>query len=245
MNEILLLKYIVMYKDIELAQYHLDRYNEEPISLIGCDLSLLKLPKDKDFFQKIYASSIAGCIMPEMDYSEYNFEKVSISHTFFPDNCILPKNIDLFLKIKDKSLKWTRLPIGDYSNYNFKNVLVSNCKFPEGSILPKTFFKEIAHSDAQNIYIPSGNYKEHSFKNTKLSGATFHPNALLPERIDLFEETKEYGLCKLPKQTVKNIHFYSIKTVMLKLIQMTNDISPEQIFIIKQINNLDKDSVLK
>lgn len=240
MNEALLLKYIVIYKDIELAQYHLDRYNEETISLIGCDLSLLKLPKDKDFFNKIHGKSIAGCIMPEMDYSEYNFENVSISHTFFPDNCILPKNTDLFLKIRNKSLKWTRLPIADYSNYSFKNVLVTNCKFPEGSILPKNFFKDIAYSDAQNTYIPSGDYKEHCFDNAILYGTTFHPNAILPERIDFFEDTKEYGLCKLPKQATKNIHLYSIKTKMLKLIKMTNDISSEQIFIIKEINNLEK-----
>lgn len=239
MNEILLLKNII-YHDIELAQYHLDRYNKETISIIGCDLSLLKLPKDKNFFKKVYASSIAGCIMPEMDYSDYNFENVNISYTFFPDHCILPKNTDLFLKIKEKSLKWTRLPIADYSKYSFKSVSVTNCKFPEGSVLPKNFFNDIAYYNAQNTYIPSGNYKDYSFLNTILSGATFHPRALLPERIDLFEETQDYGLCRLPLQTIANIHLYSIRTKMLKLLQISNKISHEQIFILKQLNNLEK-----
>lgn len=240
MKETTILKYILLYKDTETAQYFLDRYQEESISLIGCDLSLLKIPKDKDFFQKIYTKSIAGCIMPEMDYSKYNFEKVNISHTFFPDNCILPKNTDLFLKIKDKSLRWTRLPIGDYSNYNFKNVLVSNCKFPDGSILPKNFFKEIAYSDAENTYIPSGDYSNYSFENVKLSGTKFHPNSLLPERSDLFVDMTNYSLCVLPKHTIKHLHFYFIKTSMLKLIQMTNKVSPEQLYIIKELNNLYK-----
>ena len=97
-----------MFKTIE--EYILNIGNDlrecslENVDISKVDLRNILLPEDKNLFQKIKNKSLFKTMLPERDYSKYNFNDVILTGTTFTSKSIIPIDNDFFQLINKKDL---------------------------------------------------------------------------------------------------------------------------------------------
>lgn len=207
------------------------------IDIFTLDLRDITLPNDSEFFQKIIEKSISNCLMPEMDYSNYNFNDILIKKTIFTENSILPITKNFFQEIRNKDISGTTLPKGDFSDYDFNNVILCSSIFYEGTILPTSpdFIKNLYNSSIWGCTLPSNDYSNIDFTDVDISNTTFGENSILPHNPNLFNNLKFPYIYEvtLPKDTLNNIHLYDIEEETLRSLSICNNISLESFFLLK------------
>lgn len=144
-------KYIIKTHGFDLSKIDISG-----VSLSECDLRNVKLRKDRNLFQKIEGKNLYGTLLPERDFSRYNFRNVLLKNTVFQLNTILPKSKNLFQRVKRKDISFCVMPCIDYTIYNFKNVCIKGAVFPEDAPFPKdySFFQNIKYKDCRGTIFP-------------------------------------------------------------------------------------------
>lgn len=155
----------------------LDKWEYNGLSLYNLDLSNATLPKDRNFFKDIAFSSVENCILPYIDFNEYNVFDVYFKNTVFNKNSILT---DDMLK---NCLYGCTLPIINFEKYNrVPYINIQNCIFHSETIFPndKSFF---IGNKLQACVFPNNDYSEYIIRNHTLTECYFGNNAILPELI--------------------------------------------------------------
>ena len=136
----------IVFSKFEYA--HIDKHKD-------IDLRNIILPKEKEFFKYSFVGLYKNKVyLPEGDYSNYNFNNVSISNMVFTKNSVLPKHKELFTKLRSKRLDKCVLPKADYTIYSFEGVEFSEVVFLDGSELPLDFFQQLKNKTIENFIMP-------------------------------------------------------------------------------------------
>lgn len=142
---------------IKTHGYDLTKIDISGVPIAECDLRKVKLRKDKDLFQKIDNKNLYGTLLPEKDFSRYNFNNVLLKNTKFQTHTILPRHKNLFQKIRNKDISFCNMPCLDYTIYNFTNVCIKGTVFPDNSLFPMDYsiFQKIKYKDCRGTKFPN------------------------------------------------------------------------------------------
>lgn len=192
------------------------------VNLIRSDLSNIKLPKDKNLFQKIKGKSLFGVTLPDDDYSEYNFEGVNITSTRFTPNSILPKDKNLFKLIYRSELYGTYLPNIDLNNYDFTGVCIAGAVFTKNSIFSNdiNFFQRIYNKNIYKTTLPIHDYSIYNFADVNVVAANFQEDSPFEtDKVNFFQVVRDkcFIATILPEALVKKIQYYDLDNVDIDL----------------------------
>ena len=191
------------------------------INLIRSNLSNVKLPKDKNLFQKIKNKSLFGVTLPHGDYSYYNFDGVNITSVTFTPDSKLPKDRDFFKKIFRKELYGTVLPTIDMNDYDFDGVYIAGAVFTRNTIFStNTDFFQIIHN--KNIYktvLPVHDYSPYNFNDVNVVAANFQEDSKFELENNIFQKVRDKSFIAtiLPEDLIKKIQYYDLTDVDIDL----------------------------
>ena len=128
------------------------------------DYSDIVLPKDKNFFNVKRDGLSWGdkIILPEGDYSGYNFKGKTLEYFVFTPNSKLPNDERFFRDLYCAKCSYCILPKLDLNKYNLDNVSFYSVEFSKGTIFPKDFFKKITY-DSRKMKISDVNLGDFEF----------------------------------------------------------------------------------
>lgn len=210
-----------MFKTIE--EYILNIGNDlrecslEDVDISKVDLRNILLPEDKNLFQKIKNKSLFKTMLPEKDYSKYNFNDVILTGTTFTSKSIIPIDNDFFQLINKKDLFETTLPDIQFSKYNFDDIKIAKTKFSKTSIFDAKydFFQRINNKNIYRTVLPEADYSLYDFNGVQMIGCNFQEKSELPLVIDLFQKIYDKSLLdvKLPTSVLNRIFLYDLSEV--------------------------------
>ena len=151
------------------------------------DLLLFNLPDDKNFFQTVETCTLKNIIMPNGDYSKYNFKFIELFEVTFPETSKIPKS---FFEDIDPSSCLITVPAQDYSDFSINKKSFKTIYYPKGSILPKDrdLFKQNSFNVSISGKLPKINLNEYNLDGVEFSHIEFDEDTIFPNYVDFFQK---------------------------------------------------------
>lgn len=215
----------------ELCKFYNNNLDDAPYYLIKGinisheDLSNVKLPNNKSFFQDLYFSNIFNCSLPPIDPSIYDLSNITFdSVSFHPDT--------MFSKlITSANFIYCEFPSLDFTSLDSdKKINLSYCKIGEGSTFPNDvdfFIRNNFHSCS----LPNYDYSHYNLTNNFLTISAFSSESILP--------LERYGSKKF---NIMNNMRYIPTRYLSEYIQLCTIPDP-RIFLLKYYENLSEDDL--
>lgn len=212
-----------------LEKKNIDNENFNMLSINHCDLSNLKLPKNKDFFKNLDNTKIENVKFPKLNLENYDINNIRFINCEFESNSKIPH------KYLNTNFQNCILPIIHFkSDFNYK---INSCTIHKDSTFPKNedFF---ITSLFKQCNMPKKDYSFYKIDKFSFEKCYFDKEAILPKDILKPENSNILlNLSNIPDNIIGHIAQYTyIKDKDTFLKKYRPLLSIEERFLLENLN---------